>query len=313
MIYFLLCYIVTTFLFILYEILGRKRRICQTERELGVSTHKVKNGTLTAGGIVFVLSAVIFSVLFINPSLKLLFILLPFFSYFMLGAIDDFLIAKQKRNDGLSPKIKVIIEIIISIITYCIYRISNKNEIIDLYFFKVELKFIYLFFIVFMYVASANSFNLTDGLDGLLVSLCIIMLLGMYVIALKKNERDIMKFIIILLASITPFYFLNYPKASIFMGDSGSLALGAVMTSIAIILDELFIYIIMAIPLIFESFSVILQVSYFKITKGKRIFKMAPFHHHLELKGYSEKLIRIIFSFVEVVLVLLALYIKGYI
>lgn len=308
MLLIMLSYILSIFLYILYLRFAGRKSFRQTEREEGPKNHKAKNGTITAGGLVFVVvSSILFIVL--NGFNRLTyFLLVPFISYFLIGFIDDFLIITKKKNDGLKPKKKLIIEITLGFIFYGLYYLINKRTSIAINNVLINLNLFYIILFVFLFVASANTFNITDGLDGLLVGLSIEILLALFFIADSKNEVEVMTFILIIVASLSSFYFFNYPKAYIFMGDTGSLALGALILSISIYLEVEWIFVILALPLIFETISVILQVLFFKLTKGKRLFKMAPFHHHLEALGYSEKMITTMFLLIETILVLISLY-----
>jgi phospho-N-acetylmuramoyl-pentapeptide-transferase len=157
--------------------------------------------------------------------------------------------------------------------------------------------------------SSTNAFNITDGVDGLLAGISIIMGIGFMYIAYVQNESSIYYMLMCINIVVFIFWCFNIPKAYLFMGDTGSLALGAFYSMIAIYLDSIYAFIIMALLVIFETLSVIIQVFYFKKTKGKRIFKMAPFHHHLEAKGYNEITIDLIFYTIETILVLVVLLI----
>ncbi len=300
----LLCYLI----FILY---GKKKSIRQTERLLGPKSHQHKNGTITAGGVIFVSVTIFIFISKFKFNSETFFLIFPFFSFFLLGFIDDILIIKFKKNDGLKAKTKLIIEIGLSILFLLIYRIINKNTMISFFGTMIELKAFYFILFVFIFVASCNATNITDGLDGLLISLTITILLGFFIIAYFKKEYIIMSYIIILLSAMGSFYFFNFEKACLFMGDAGSLAIGALLASIAYYLNVVDFFILVSLPLIWEVLSVIIQVLYFKLTNGKRIFKMAPFHHHLEALGYSEKFIKMMFLLTETILVLVGLSMLG--
>lgn len=305
-------YIVSLCLYLVYILKGNKFALRQTERALGLKTHQNKNGTITAGGIIFVLVSSIIFISKFKLNLKTLFLILPFLSYFLLGFIDDFLIIKFKKNDGLSPLFKLVTELILALIFYFIYHALYKKTTINLGM-VVDLKLLFIPFFILLFASSANSFNITDGVDGLLISLSIAILLSFFIISYQKEDTLAMSLIITVMAAMGSFYFFNYQKACLFMGDTGSLAIGALITSLAFYLDIIGFYLIVAIPLFWEVISVIIQVTYFKITKGKRIFKMAPYHHHLETLGFSESFVKTMFLFVETILILLALTFFGYI
>lgn len=312
MIYIIICYILSLILYLLLNILTKKYNIRQTEREEGIELHKIKNGTPTLGGIVFTLI----------PSLLLIikyhnitsFILsLGMLSFSIIGILDDFKVIILKKNDGLSIKARLILEFIVSLI---IIILISKNITYDtnLYINNISfnISFLYIPFIIILLVSSVNSYNITDGIDTLLSSLFIIIAMSFIVISINQKKYEISFFLILIIISITSFYFLNYFPSKIFMGDTDSLSLGAILCIISIILKEELLFIIMSLPLFFETISDIIQVLYFKLTKGKRLFKMAPFHHHLELKGFSEKVIVYLFSIIEIIICILCLYFNSY-
>ena len=308
MIYFFITYILSIILYLAYQFIGYRHNLSQTERSLGPSSHKSKNGTLTGGGSVFVILSVVVFWVTRKPSLDALFLTLPFFSYFLIGLADDLIIIRKKDNAGISPRMKLILEGILALIFYGIYIMIGKNSLIVFLGLKVDLGVFYIVVFTLMYMGMANSFNITDGLDGLLITLSMEMLIAFFFIARAKNEIMVMELIIIVIAAMSGFYYFNHYRAIIFMGDAGSLALGGLILSIALYLDALVVYIILSLPLIWEITTVILQVLYFKLTKGKRLFKMAPFHHHLESLGYSETIICSLFALMELILVLVCLY-----
>ena len=312
MVKLLISYLISTGLYLIYLYIGKKKSIRQTERELGPSSHKIKNGTITAGGMIFTSVFIILTVIFYGFSKQVLFIIVPTILIFIVGLLDDFKGITKKKNDGLSPSSRIIIEIIIAGIALMLLSVFNFKTDIKIFNNKIDIYIFYPMFFIFMVLGTVNSFNLTDGVDGLLSSITLVILLTLLFIASAQKNYEIIGIIFIILGSLFSFYFFNYHRSFMFMGDCGSLSLGIICYLISVALDVEIIFIILCIPVIFETISDIIQVSYFKISKGKRVFKMAPFHHHLELSGYSEEMIRTLFVFTEVLLSILVLYLGGY-
>lgn len=312
MIYFVICYILSLLSFLLLNYLTKKYNIRQTEREDGPAVHKVKNGTPTLGGVVFVIiPTILLNIKYHNIiSFILSFCML---SFFFIGILDDFKIVIFKKNDGLKISTRLILEFIMSFIIILLiikYIYYDTNLYLNSMNFNIGI--LYIPFILLLLVSSVNSFNITDGIDTLLSSLFIIIAMSFIVISLNQKEYEITFYLILIIISIILFYFLNYFPSLIFMGDTGSLSLGALLCIISIILKEELLFIIMSLPIFFETFSDIIQIIYFKFTKGKRLFKMAPFHHHLELIGFSEKVIVYLFSIIEIIICILCLYFNSY-
>lgn len=263
--------------------------IGQIERELGLRSHKAKNHTPTLGGIAILISTILFftiSAILNELDIKIyLLLIIPLLGYGILGFIDDWLILTKGKNDGISAGLKFFIQIVIAAIYFMIYLGYQFDTSIDLIFFKIDLKFLYGIFLLLAFSGFSNATNLTDGIDSLLGTSFILVLLSY---ALLSNQLIIQQFIAIMISAIMGFLVFNLPKAKIFMGNTSALAFGAVMVSIAVIIKfEISIFIFGFLYLL-EVMSVMMQVSYYKLTKGKRIFKMAPLHHHFEIIYNSE-------------------------
>lgn len=263
--------------------------IGQIERELGLRSHKAKNHTPTLGGIAILISTILFftiSAILNELDIKIyLLLIIPLLGYGILGFIDDWLILTKGKNDGISAGLKFFIQIVIAAIYFMVYLGYRFDTSIDLIFFKIDLKFLYGIFLLLAFSGFSNATNLTDGIDGLLGTSFILVLLSY---ALLSNQLIIQQFIAIMISAIMGFLVFNLPKAKIFMGNTTALAFGAVMVSIAVIIKfEISIFIFGFLYLL-EVISVMMQVSYYKLTKGKRIFKMAPLHHHFEIIYNSE-------------------------
>lgn len=301
----LISFILSLVLFLIY--IYKFKGLYQTERKEGPINHKKKNGTITMGGIVIILSFIIPFLFIMNrfERLDFFFLILPMLSFFSIGLIDDILIVKYKKNDGLNPFLRIFFEMIFSILFYFMFKKINNLNYVEFYKYEINLGIFYIFFFILLFLSTSNATNITDGIDGLLGGIYLIVLMFFFIISIIKKETIITYLTMTLIGSISGFLYFNLPKAKVFMGDSGSLMIGASIVSIALYLKmELYLILLLIIPLI-ETLSVILQVMYFKISGGKRLFKMAPFHHHLELVGFSEKKIISLFFFITIVFCLI--------
>ena len=266
----------------------------QAIREEGPQSHMHKKGTPTMGGISFIVATVLALIIamFIDSSNIKYYILFIYttISFSIIGYIDDMLIVVKKKNDGLAPRKKLMLQILFSIIFYVlvkfIYEDINYIYIPGLEY-QLNISYLYMIFVVFWQTGFSNAVNLTDGLDGLATSVTIITTSTFALLAYKENNFPIFVFCLLLVGALIGFLLFNKNPAKIFMGDTGSLALGGILAAISIILHKEIAFIFIGLVYILETLSVIIQVAYFKKT-GKRIFKMSPLHHHFELSGYGE-------------------------
>lgn len=266
----------------------------QAIREEGPQSHMHKKGTPTMGGISFIVATVLALIIamFIDSSNIKYYILFIYttISFSIIGYIDDMLIVVKKKNDGLAPRKKLMLQILFSIIFYVlvkfIYEDINYIYIPGLEY-QLNISYLYMIFVVFWQTGFSNAVNLTDGLDGLATSVTIITTSTFALLAYKENNFPIFVFCLVLVGALIGFLLFNKNPAKIFMGDTGSLALGGILAAISIILHKEIGFIFIGLVYILETLSVIIQVAYFKKT-GKRIFKMSPLHHHFELSGYGE-------------------------
>jgi phospho-N-acetylmuramoyl-pentapeptide-transferase len=308
--YLMLLTFILTFLILNWLINYQKRnRVGQIEREEGLRSHKEKNKTPIFGGVAFVLSyLIVFTFLLIIDEINIyiyLLIVMPMTSFSLLGFIDDYLILKYKKNEGIKPNIKFLIQIIISTLFFIIYLILNFDTTINLFFITIDLKFLYGIFILLAFSGFTNATNLTDGVDGLLAGTFSFILIGLFLIT---GNSDIRNLITIIFSGICAFLYFNLPKAKIFMGDTGSLAIGSLFVSLAVILKlEVFLF-IFGLVYVLETLSVMLQVTYFKYSKGKRIFKMSPLHHHFEIVFHSEIKTLILFYLFTIITVICGVF-----
>jgi len=279
----------------------------QAIREEGPQSHMHKKGTPTMGGISFIVSIVISLVVAMfldseNIQYYFLFIYTTI-SFSIIGYIDDMLIVVKKKNDGLAPRKKLMLQILFSVIFYIlvtfIYKDINFIHIPGLDY-NLNISYLYLIFLVFWQTGFSNAVNLTDGLDGLATSVTIITTSTFALLAYKENNFPVLVFCLTIVGALLGFLKFNRNPAKIFMGDTGSLALGGILAAISVILHKEIAFLFIGLVYILETLSVIIQVAYFKKT-GKRIFKMSPLHHHFELSGYGE--VKTVYIFVAIAVV----------
>lgn len=279
--------------------------------------HKKKNGVPTMGGLIFIIPTFITILIMyftkkININSNLLIILFVFVSYAFLGFLDDFMKLKRRQNEGLTEIQKLFGQVIIAVIFFYIYMKSGSEPLLWFHAFnlKINIGWLYGFFILFMLVASSNAVNITDGLDGLAGGLSFIATLVLGVITWTTNwligYEDIAIFCFILAGSILGFLVYNAPVAKVFMGDTGSLALGGVLASIAILIRREITFAVIMGVFVIETLSVIIQVFSVLVFK-KKVFLMTPLHHNFEKLGWKEQDIVKLFWIIGLILGTLAL------
>ena len=264
--------------------------------------HLTKAGTPTMGGTVFLTVAILVSLVFsffierqagasMGATVGILIVLLI---YGIVGFLDDFLKIFKQINEGLTPWQKMSLQIIGGLIFYFVHVRPSGTDGLNVCGFDLHLGVLYVLFVLFWIVGFSNAVNLTDGIDGL-ASISVAISLAAYgVIAVVQKQFDVLLIIVTMIGALFGFFVFNHKPAKVFMGDVGSLALGAMLAAISIALRQEWTLLIIGFVYVFETASVMLQVSYFKYTKkkygeGRRIFRMTPFHHHLELGGLSGK------------------------
>jgi len=292
-----------------------------------VYTHKKKQGTPTMGGLIIILS--VLGSVFLWGDLTNPYLLLctgVFLGFGLIGFLDDYLKIKRKNNKGLSVKLKFLLQMLVaSIFVFILVYLPCYSTKLYVPFFKQihpDLGSLYILFAMLVIVGSSNGVNLTDGLDGLAIGICVICFACLAIFVYAAGHVYIAKYLHIayipkvgetaifcgsLVGAGLGFLWYNAYPAQIFMGDVGSLSLGAVMGFISILCKQELVLLILGGLFVFETVSVILQVGYFKITGGKRIFRMAPLHHHFELKGVPESKIVIRFWILAILLGMLGL------
>lgn len=279
----------------------------QAIREEGPQSHMHKKGTPTMGGISFIIAIVASLVvaMFLDSANIQYYILFIYttISFSIIGYIDDMLIVVKKKNDGLAPRKKLMLQILFSVIFYILVTFIYKdiNYIhIPVFDYNLNISYLYIIFLVFWQTGFSNAVNLTDGLDGLATSVTIITTSTLALLAYKENNFPVLVFCLTIVGSLIGFLLFNRNPAKIFMGDTGSLALGGILAAISVILHKEVAFLFIGLVYILETLSVIIQVAYFKKT-GKRIFKMSPLHHHFELSGYGE--VKTVYIFVIIAVV----------
>ena len=242
---------------------------------------------------------------------NLLLILYVFIAYGILGFIDDYLIIKRRNNIGLTEIQKLVGQLVIALGFFFIFMKTGHITVFTIHTLgiAIDLKWFYGIFLLFILVASTNAVNLTDGLDGLASGVSAIIMTFFTIIAIKNQDTEMIILGSTVVGSCIGFLIFNSYPAKVFMGDTGSLALGGAVAAIAIMEKmPLYLAIVALIPII-EVLSVVIQVTYFKITHGKRIFKMAPFHHHLELSGIKETKVVLLFWIITILLCVIGVFI----
>ncbi len=295
-----------------YIDLMKKKMYGQYIREVAPENHAKKAGTPTTGGVFIIAAIVIAAAITLLLAQRLgnnaWIILITFVLFGLMGYKDDSIKIKGKNNQGLTPRAKLVLQIAIALIP-SIYVVSQGSTVIYFGGNSLDLGWFYPLLATFIIVGSSNAFNLTDGLDGLATSCAVPVFLAIAAIASYTHRIDVAIVAAVTVGALMGFLKYNKPKAQIFMGDTGSLALGGLMATLCVIGKFELILAIIAGVFVMEALSVIIQVWYFRKT-GKRIFKMAPLHHHYELCGLTEEQIVKKFAVVSMLFALLGLLIS---
>ena len=270
-----------------------KIKFGQTERDEGLESHKKKNGTPTMGGLAFILVPSIVYVIFalFSPfrlDMNTGIILLAYIGYGLIGFIDDYIIVVKKNNEGLKPGVKFTMQSVLAIVFFLLYRsVSSTGVWIPILDKTIDLGFLYFILVFFMFTAETNAVNLTDGVDGLCAGLMAIALVPFVLFAMLEGVPNVAFLLLLVVFALLGYLVYNLHPARIFMGDTGSLALGGLIAAAAMVLKQELLLIVIGFVFVAEVLSVIIQVTHFKRTK-KRIFLMAPLHHHFEKSGWDE-------------------------
>lgn len=286
-----------------------KIKFGQTIREVGPSWHKNKQGTPTMGGIMFIIGSSVAAVICIaflwlngGAETQLMFVkvvagALMAVGFGIVGFLDDYISIKKHRNLGLTEIQKLILQfIIVGAYLLSVAFAGGTTETVIPFLGSVDLGFFYYILAAVFIVGMVNAVNFTDGIDGLNTSVTLVVALVFSVIAMLLNRVGLSLYAAAIVGAMIGFLFWNANPAKVFMGDTGSLFLGGAVCALAFGVDMPILLILIGIIYIVEILSVVLQVTYFKISHGKRIFKMAPIHHHFEMCGWNENKICFVFS-----------------
>lgn len=276
--------------------------------------HRKKEGTPTMGGLIFILPTVIITLLlclfgYLEMTSDLVMVLVVFIGYAILGFIDDYLSIKRKENDGLTVSQKFLGQLLISLVVFFLYMKSGGKTslIVSTLGIHIEMGWFYGVFLLFLLIGSSNAVNLTDGLDGLAGGLSAIAFIAFSLISMMVGFTDLGLFTFLLVGCLFGFLVYNTHPAKVFMGDTGSLSLGAVMAMIAVLVHREVTLLVVAFVFVIETLSVILQVFWIRVFKRK-LFLMTPLHHHFEKLGWCETDIVKLFWIVGLVLAMGGIY-----
>lgn len=318
----ILSFVATVLLGMLIIPVLRKLKIGQIEREDGPKTHLKKQGTPTMGGIIIILTVMLATAgiylygmkkgtqTSITVAKHILPLMLVTVGFGLIGLIDDFKKLVLKNTKGLKPAYKMLGLLAVSTI-YVLFLVKGLGIGTEIFipFAKIYLNlpvWIYVPFAIFVMLATTNAINLTDGIDGLSTSVTTIIITCLTVMGIILGIQEISLFGSIVVGACLGFLLFNLHPAKVFMGDTGSLLLGGVISAIALYLKNPLIILLIAFVPVMETLSVIIQVAYFKKT-GNRIFKMAPIHHHFELSGWKENKVVVVFSLITLILCFIGL------
>lgn len=288
----------------------RKLKVGQTERAEGVKSHLKKAGTPTMGGVMILVSVIITSLFYVKDYPKIIPVLFLTVGFGLIGFLDDYLKVVMKRSDGLYPGQKMALQIVVTaVFAFYIVKVAevplvllipfSGGNYLDIGWVAVPLLFVAV-------IGTVNGTNFTDGLDGLASSVTVLVATFFTVVAIG-SKSGIEPITCAVVGALMGFLLFNVHPASVFMGDTGSLALGGFVAGTAYMMQMPLFLIIVGLIYVVEVASVMIQVTYFKKTGGKRFFKMAPIHHHFELCGWSETRVVAVFSIATAILCLIAL------
>ena len=280
-----------------------KLKFGQNIRKEGPKSHLKKAGTPTIGGLIFIISiTIVMIVMRYKLSDEAMIVLYGALSFGVIGFLDDILKIIHRDNEGLKSGQKFILQLVFSaVIAFYGYKVLGTSITIPFADFQWDLGWVYIPFVIFYFAAITNAVNLTDGLDGLATSVTILVLTFFSIVAFKMGHYSVSVFAIGLTGALLGFLKFNAFPAKVFMGDTGALALGGAIASIVLVLKTPLLVVIVGGIYVIETLSVIIQVTSFKLT-GKRVFKMAPIHHHFEQVGWSEVKIVTAFSVITFLL-----------
>ncbi len=284
----------------------------QSIRELGPTWHNSKAGTPMMGGLMFIAAAIVGLLLCIPVVVdySVYYVLALSLCFGLIGFLDDFCKAKFKRNLGLTSIQKALLQMAVSaLFLYLLYKQGSLTTDLYIPFVNTTVHIhilVYLFFAMFVMVGCVNAVNITDGVDGLCGSVTIPVMVFFTAAAVMKERMDLALLPALLTGALIAYLFYNWHPAKVFMGDTGSLFLGGAVCALSFALDMPLVLLFVGFIYIVETVSVILQVGYFKLTHGKRLFKMSPIHHHFEMCGWKEEKIVLVFTAISTLMCVVA-------
>ncbi|MFA9557361.1 phospho-N-acetylmuramoyl-pentapeptide-transferase [Evansella sp. AB-rgal1] len=312
----ILSFLITVLLSPIFIPFLRRLKFGQSIRDEGPQSHQKKSGTPTMGGIMILLSVIVATFImasqFHSVDVEIWLLVFVTFGFGLLGFLDDFIKVVKKRNLGLTSKQKFLGQVVISAIVYVVLLQTGLSTTITLpgTTLSLDVGWFYFPLIIVMLVGASNAVNLTDGLDGLVAGTSAIAFGAFAIIAFSFSLYTVSLFSVAVVGAVLGFLVFNAHPAKVFMGDTGSLALGGALAMIAILTKMEILLIIIGGVFVIETISVILQVVYFKATGGKRIFKMSPLHHHYELSGWSEWRVVVTFWTVGLLFATIGVYLE---
>lgn len=279
----------------------------QNIRKEGPESHLVKQGIPSMGGVLFLSVLLIVGLLFSKVNATVVFMIVVTLSFGLIGFMDDYLKVKKKSSDGLSAKSKMAYLLLFGILAGGVLHFGFDYDTVRIPIMNMEvsLGIFYVLFVVVFFAAVTNAVNLTDGIDGLSSTVTICVLIFYVLVGVKQEQEPVVLFSSVLIGGLLSFLFYNRYPAKVFMGDTGSLALGGAVGIAALMTKTEILLILVGIVYVVETLSVIIQVAVFKKT-GKRVFKMAPIHHHFEALGWQENKIVVVFASVTLLAVAVA-------
>lgn len=286
----------------------------QSVSEYSLEQFKSKKKTPTMGGILFVLIPLILALILQPKSymdLKMGVVYLTYLGYGLIGFWDDYKIVVEKNNAGLKPSHKFLAQLILAIIVYVIYRsFANNSVMIPFLVNPLNLGWLYVLLVFVMFTGASNGVNITDGMDGLAGGTVLIALFGFFTLAISMNQLWLSNFILMVIGSLAAYLVYNIHPAKIIMGDTGSLALGALLAVIAMIIKQEFLLIIFGAVFVIETLCVMIQIGSVKLFK-RRVFKYTPIHYAFTLSGWKETRVVTMFWIVGILFAILGLFLGG--
>lgn len=290
----------------------RRMKFGQQIRKEGPQGHQKKAGTPTMGGIIILLALSVAALRFSDKNEELVILLVATLGYGLVGFLDDYIKILFKRSLGLTARQKLLGQLLVSgFVCYMLYRIGHSTDLsIPLTDVSIPLGWLYYPFVVIMMLGMSNAVNFTDGLDGLLSGTSAVAFGAFLIIAMKGHHPESAILAASMVGAVLGFLVFNAHPAKVFMGDTGSLGIGGALSAVAILTKTELLILVIGGVFVFELLSVVIQVVSFK-TRGKRVFKMSPIHHHFELVGWSEWKVVISFWLAGLVLAGIGLYLNG--